>query len=51
MYFQKFEVNEQNTVSLYRITDESGKLQALPISQKPFKQEHLNENVMFFVLF
>ena len=48
VFFQSFETTEQQIVSLYRITDESGKLEAIPVAQKPFKQEQLNENVKIF---
>lgn len=44
---QEFERTEEQTVSLYRITDESGKLEAKPVAQKPFRQDHLNENDCF----
>ncbi|XP_077284313.1 gelsolin isoform X2 [Arctopsyche grandis] len=44
---ETFETSEQQIVSLYRITDESGKMEAIPVSQKPFRQDQLNENDCF----
>ncbi|PVD37825.1 hypothetical protein C0Q70_00427 [Pomacea canaliculata] len=45
----EFERVEQDTVTLYRVSDASGKLEVSEVGQKPLKREHLDSNDCFIL--
>ncbi|XP_068702988.1 gelsolin, cytoplasmic-like isoform X2 [Montipora foliosa] len=44
-----FEKYNQQSVSLYRVSDESGTLEMTPVSEIPLKKEHLDSNDCFIL--
>ncbi|TMW39886.1 hypothetical protein DOY81_015034, partial [Sarcophaga bullata] len=44
-----FETADANSVTLYKVTDSSGKLKIEPISQKPLRQEMLDTHDCFIL--
>lgn len=46
---QEFEANQEKTVALYRVSDESGKLEVTKVASKPLRQSALDTNDCFIL--